>query len=98
MHTHNLNILFAANIIMHLPATSFTLNSYSGSTVYDQIDNVRCTGAELRLTNCPHNIANLESYRSPRVECPPSKCVLKQNIEDAYKYNIDVFVVITIDR
>ena len=41
------------------------------NTDFDQIDNVQCTGTEPKLTNCFHTIANLESYRSPIVDCDP---------------------------
>ena len=49
----------------------FSKNNKLRNTHFDQIDNVHCIGTEHKLTNCFHTIANLESYRSPKVDCDP---------------------------
>ena len=70
-----MNVAFLIQILNFILGSYFSLNYYSGSTVFNQMDNVQCSGTELKLTDCPHNIVNHENYTTPRVLCASGKFV-----------------------
>ena len=80
-HIYSIYVLYVCMLLTYL-SFSVTSKYYStGSTVFDQIDNVHCTGTEPKLVDCSFNIVKLGAYTSVEMSCQYSKhdfvCVCK---------------------